>query len=93
VQVSGHPCILTQSTPFTRAKCTLAARGTGFRRLAGWAILDQIGESALAIVVANPAAFGLVRMAEAYAGRPSCRNQPVRGPPRAWARRPHAEAA
>jgi hypothetical protein len=32
--------------------------------------LDRVGESAIAIVVAHPATFGLVRMAEAYAGPP-----------------------
>jgi hypothetical protein len=39
--------------------------GEAYRRF-----LDHVGESAIAIVVAHPAAFGLVRMAEAYAGPP-----------------------
>jgi hypothetical protein len=30
--------------------------------------LEAVGQSAIAIVVGHPAAFGLVRMAEAYAG-------------------------
>jgi len=33
--------------------------------------LDQIGESPIAIVVAGPGAFGLIRMAGAHAGEPA----------------------
>jgi hypothetical protein len=39
--------------------------GEAYRRF-----LDHVGESAIAVVVAHPAAFGLVRMAEAHAGPP-----------------------
>jgi len=39
--------------------------GKAYRRF-----LDKVGQSAIAIVVAHPATFGLVRMAQAHAGQP-----------------------
>jgi hypothetical protein len=44
--------------------------GLGYRRL-----LDQLGNTPVAIVVSHPTAFGLARMAEAYAGEPEPRQR------------------
>jgi hypothetical protein len=61
----GMPILADHSgldtTPLTSSDAKLI--GEAYRRF-----LDRVGESAIAIVVAHPAAFGLVRMAEAYAG-------------------------
>jgi hypothetical protein len=44
--------------------------GRGYRRL-----LEALGETPVAIVVSGPEAFGLARMAEAYAGPPQPRQR------------------
>lgn len=61
----GMPILADHSALDTTSLTSSDARliGDAYRRF-----LERTAESAIAIVVANAAAFGLVRMAEAYAG-------------------------
>ena len=63
----GMPILADHSALDTSALASsdTKAIGEAYRQF-----LDLVGESAIAIVVAHPATFGLVRMAEAYAGTP-----------------------
>jgi hypothetical protein len=80
--LADHSALDTSSLASDDAKLI----GEAYRRF-----LDRIGESAIAIVVARPAAFGLIRMAEAYAGPPPPSNQRIfysREEALAWLRDP-----
>jgi hypothetical protein len=67
----GMPVLADHSaldtTPLSSADAKLI--GDAYRRF-----LEHVGKSAVAIVVGHPASFGLVRMAEAYAGAPESGN-------------------
>jgi hypothetical protein len=84
----GMPILADLSALDTSALASSDAKtiGKSYRQL-----LDRAGESPIAIVVAHPATFGLVRMAEAHAGPPAPHRQRIfysRAEALAWLRDP-----
>jgi hypothetical protein len=63
----GMPILVDLSALDTSSLASSGAKSIGesYRK-----VLDRVGQSAIAIVVPNPATFGVVRMAEAHAGPP-----------------------